>query len=82
MAPPVRQRGLHDAERLLQIAMANSPDDPCRTALVDALALLDRHGHPGAACYVAMALDSLDESGGGIEADAPPALRIASRRSD
>ena len=41
--------------------MARQPDDPCRIALRDALALLDAHGCHGAACYVAMAIDSLDE---------------------
>jgi hypothetical protein len=42
--------------------MARQPDDPCRIALTDALALLDAHGCHGAACYVAMAIDSLDEA--------------------
>ena len=37
-------------------------DNPCRTALVDALALLDGQGEHGAACYVAMAIDCIDDA--------------------
>ncbi len=43
--------------------MASPTDHPCRAALTEALALLDRHGPQGAACYVAMALDCLDDGG-------------------
>jgi hypothetical protein len=42
--------------------MAQFIENPCRTALVDALALLDGQGQHGAACYVAMAIDCLDEA--------------------
>lgn len=63
--------------------MANSPDNPCRAALADVLALLDLHGQPGAACYVAMALDALDERAGEIDVDdASPSRVAAARRRD
>jgi hypothetical protein len=42
--------------------MAQRIENSCRTALVDALALLDGQGQHGAACYVAMAIDCLDEA--------------------
>jgi hypothetical protein len=42
--------------------MAKLLENPCRTALVDALAILDAHGQHGAACYVAMAIDCLNEA--------------------
>jgi hypothetical protein len=42
--------------------MAQFIENPCRIALVDALALLDGQGQHGAACYVAMAIDCLDEA--------------------
>ena len=60
--------------------MATSPDHPCRAALADVLALLDQHGQAGAACYVAMALDALDERAAEIDADAVSPLRVAAAR--
>jgi hypothetical protein len=41
--------------------MTSCPENPCRAALLDALELLDGHGHHGAACYVAMAIDALQD---------------------
>ncbi len=41
--------------------MTGLPENPCRAALLDALELLDGHGQFGAACYVAMALDALQD---------------------
>jgi len=40
--------------------MTSQPDESCRTALIEALALLERRGERLAACYVAMAIDILD----------------------
>jgi hypothetical protein len=48
--------------------MTSRSENPCRAALVDALTLLDEHGHDGAACYVAMALDALRDRYAGSDA--------------
>ncbi len=50
-----------DARGIEAADMTGFPESPCRAALIDALELLDGHGQQGAACYVAMALDALQD---------------------